>query len=55
MPLYLIHGFKWDHVSIIKPINYNHVSRASFRKLWPDIMTRLPNLYFFEEFDPPAS
>lgn len=27
---------------------------ASFRKLWPDIMTRLPNLYLFEEYDPSA-
>lgn len=25
---------------------------ASFRKLWPNIMTRLPNLYLFEEYDP---
>lgn len=70
MPLYLIHGFKWDRISIIKHINYNHVSRASpswimpdrsssallasFRKLWPDIMTRLRHLYLFEEFDPSA-
>lgn len=27
---------------------------ASFRKLWPNIMTRLPNLYLFEEYDPSA-
>lgn len=56
MPLYPIHGFKWDRVSIIKHINYNHVHCASpswimldrsssallanFRKLWPELMTR---------------
>lgn len=67
MPLYLIHGFKWNRVSIITHINYNHVSPswimpdrsssallASFHKLWPDIMSRLPNLYLFEEYDPSA-
>lgn len=70
MPLYPIHGFKWDRVSIIKHINYNHVHCASpswiildrsssallanFRKLWPELTTRLPNLYLFDEYDPSA-
>lgn len=27
---------------------------ANFRKLWPELMTRLPNLYLFDEYDPSA-
>lgn len=27
---------------------------ASFHKLWPDIMSRLPNLSLFEEYNPSA-
>lgn len=71
MPLYLVHGFKWDRLPIVMHVINNSLDAASpdwimsprtsealvthFRKRWPRLMAKLPDLRFMEQFDSAAT
>lgn len=71
MPLYLVHGFKWPRVPIVMHVLNNCLEAASpdwimsprtsealvtsFRKRWPRLMAKLPDLRFMEQYDSAAT
>ena len=68
MPIFLIHGFKWARVPIREHVVINSVldaspdylmsstssaaMRASLEMAHPNIMKRIPNIHFVEQYDP---
>lgn len=68
MPVYLIHGFRWDRVKIRHHIILNNVDdgvpeyiqnpecskalMASLQTLYPEIMRAAPSIQFIEQYDP---
>jgi hypothetical protein len=68
MPVFIVHGFRWDRVKIRHHVILNDVDdaasdyimqsttpdalRASFTKMFPEIMAVLPNVQFLEQYDP---
>ena len=68
MPIFIVHGFRWERVKIRHHVILNDVDdaasdyvmqsttpdalRASFTKMFPEIMASLPHLQFIEQYDP---
>ena len=68
MPVYLVHGFRWDRVPIRHHIILNNVEDAapeylqnpdttvavvnSLRTKYPEIMKAVPTIRFIEQYDP---
>lgn len=68
MPLYLVHGFKWPRYDILVHVLSNGLEAATpdwtmsnrtsdellayFCITWPNIMEELPDLRFFEQYEP---
>lgn len=68
MPIFLIHGFKWARTPIREHVIIHNVNdaapdylmqattpaalRASLTKVYPNIMKRIPDIHFIEQYDP---